>query len=93
MTQGMVERILTRLPGTPLNAIVRAKGILLGRVPLMHHGLQRSGTNYVNACLRRIGATPINAFDPQTYQVRADGELLTCEPASVLPMAQRYFLF
>ncbi|PSV22623.1 urease subunit alpha [Photobacterium leiognathi subsp. mandapamensis] len=31
--------------------------------------------------------------DSQTYQVRANGELLTCEPASVLPMAQRYFLF
>ncbi len=31
--------------------------------------------------------------DAQTYQVRADGELLTCEPAEVLPMAQRYFLF
>ncbi|MGA7981090.1 MAG: urease subunit alpha [Chromatiaceae bacterium] len=31
--------------------------------------------------------------DPQTYEVRADGELLTCEPAKVLPMAQRYFLF
>ncbi|WP_304528952.1 urease subunit alpha [Alcanivorax sp. MD8A] len=31
--------------------------------------------------------------DPQTYQVRADGELLTCEPADALPMAQRYFLF
>ncbi|MAR00133.1 MAG: urease subunit alpha [Oceanospirillaceae bacterium] len=31
--------------------------------------------------------------DPQTYQVRADGQLLTCEPADVLPMAQRYFLF
>ncbi len=31
--------------------------------------------------------------DPQTYEVRADGELMTCEPASVLPLAQRYFLF
>jgi len=31
--------------------------------------------------------------DPQTYEVRADGELLQCEPAEVLPMAQRYFLF
>lgn len=31
--------------------------------------------------------------DPQTYQVRADGELLICEPVSVLPLAQRYFLF
>ncbi len=31
--------------------------------------------------------------DPETYEVRADGELLTCEPAEVLPMAQRYFMF
>ncbi len=31
--------------------------------------------------------------DPETYEVRANGELLTCEPATVLPMAQRYFLF
>jgi urease subunit alpha len=31
--------------------------------------------------------------DPQTYEVRADGQLLTCEPAAVLPLAQRYFLF
>lgn len=31
--------------------------------------------------------------DPETYEVRADGELLTCEPAEILPMAQRYFLF
>jgi urease subunit alpha len=31
--------------------------------------------------------------DPETYEVRADGELLTCEPAEVLAMAQRYFLF
>ncbi|MFN3399776.1 MAG: urease subunit alpha, partial [Ferrovibrio sp.] len=31
--------------------------------------------------------------DPETYVVRADGQLLTCEPAKVLPMAQRYFLF
>ena len=31
--------------------------------------------------------------DPETYEVRADGELLTCEPAESLPMAQRYFLF
>ena len=31
--------------------------------------------------------------NPETYEVRADGELLTCEPATELPMAQRYFLF
>jgi len=39
------------------------------------------------------GATPKIDVDPETYVVRADGELLVCEPASVLPMAQRYFLF
>jgi len=36
---------------------------------------------------------PVMQIDAQTYQVRADGQLLTCEPAAVLPMAQRYFLF
>jgi urease subunit alpha len=39
------------------------------------------------------GATPKLDIDPETYEVRADGELLTCAPAEVLPMAQRYFLF
>jgi len=39
------------------------------------------------------GATPAISVDPETYEVRADGELLTCEPAEVLPLAQRYFLF
>ena len=38
-------------------------------------------------------ALPRLEVDPETYHVRADGELLTCEPARVLPMAQRYFLF
>ncbi|PWR22548.1 urease subunit alpha [Zavarzinia aquatilis] len=38
-------------------------------------------------------ACPAIEVDPETYEVRADGELLTCAPAKVLPMAQRYFLF
>ncbi|UWQ93938.1 urease subunit alpha (plasmid) [Rhodobacteraceae bacterium M382] len=38
-------------------------------------------------------ATPEIEVHPETYEVRADGELLTCQPAEVLPMAQRYFLF
>jgi urease subunit alpha len=38
-------------------------------------------------------ATPKIEVDPETYEVRADGELLTCEPAEVLPLAQRYFMF
>jgi len=36
---------------------------------------------------------PVIEVNPETYEVRADGQLLTCEPAAVLPMAQRYFLF
>jgi urease subunit alpha len=50
---------------------------------------------------RRIGkrdmvlndAMPLIEVDPETYEVRADGLLLTCEPATVLPLAQRYFLY
>ena len=38
-------------------------------------------------------ATPRIEVDPETYTVKADGKKLTCEPATVLPMAQRYFLF
>ena len=38
-------------------------------------------------------ALPKITVDPETYEVRADGELLTCEPAKILPLAQRYFLF
>lgn len=52
-------------------------------------------------CCRAIGkrdmlhndAMPHIEVDPETYEVRADGELLTCEPASELPLTQRYFLF
>jgi len=43
--------------------------------------------------LKENDALPDIQVDPDTYEVRADGELLTCEPAAVLPMAQRYFLF
>jgi urease subunit alpha len=39
------------------------------------------------------GYTPKMEVDSETYEVRADGQLLVCEPAKVLPMAQRYFLF
>lgn len=38
-------------------------------------------------------ALPKIEVDPRTYEVRADGELLTCEPLAVLPLAQRYALF
>ena len=62
-------------------------------------GLQRRCVPVVNtrggigkASMRNNSALPKVEVDPQTYEVFADGELLTCEPAEVLPMAQRYFL-
>jgi urease subunit alpha len=63
------------------------------------YGLQRPLVA-VKGC-RQIGkkdlpnntATPEIKVDADTYRVWADGELLTCEPAKALPMAQRYFLF
>jgi urease subunit alpha len=45
------------------------------------------------ADLKLNDALPRVEVDPETYEVRADGELLTCEPMETLPMAQRYFLF
>ena len=45
------------------------------------------------ADMRLNNATPHIEVNPETYEVRADGILLTCEPARELPLAQRYFLF
>jgi len=45
------------------------------------------------AAMKLNDACPTIEVDPETYEVRADGALLTCEPAAVLPMAQRYFLY
>lgn len=49
--------------------------------------------NLSKADMKLNTLTPHMEVDSETYEVRADGELLTCEPAAVLPMAQRYFLF
>ena len=45
------------------------------------------------SAMRLNDLTPMIEVDPETYEVRADGRLLTCEPAKVLPMAQRYFMY
>ena len=53
-----------------------------------------SGTRQLNKQDLKLNDTlPQIEVDPETYEVRADGKLLTCEPATLLPMAQRYFLF
>jgi len=53
-----------------------------------------TGTRQVTKKAMKLNdALPRMQVDPETYEVRADGELLTCEPATELPLAQRYFLF
>ncbi len=56
-------------------------------------GVVKECRNISKADMRLNDYQPQISVDPQTYQVRADGELLTCEPANELPLAQRYFLF
>lgn len=60
----MLARLLRLLPAGIPNRLIRWRGRVSGRTPLAHHGLQRSGTNHLNVCLARLGARPLNAFDP-----------------------------
>jgi urease subunit alpha len=63
------------------------------------YGLQKTTVavqncrNVTKASMVHNSYVPKMEIDAQTYAVRADGQLLVCEPARVLPMAQRYFLF
>lgn len=61
----------------------------LGKTAVAVEGTRGIG----KADMRLNDATPAIDVDPETYEVRADGLLLTCEPATELPLAQRYFLF
>jgi urease subunit alpha len=64
------------------------------RLGLARSLLPVSGTRRLSkAAMIHNDACPHLEVDPETYEVRADGELLVCEPAGVLPLAQRYFLF
>jgi urease subunit alpha len=67
---------------------------LAGTLGLQKHVLPVGGTRTVTkADMAFNDYTPKMEIDPETYEVRADGMLLTCEPARELPLAQRYFLF
>ena len=70
------------------NGLQNQLGVAKGMLPVEN---TRGGIG--KASMIHNSATPQIDVDPETYEVRADGELLTCEPATVLPMAQRYFLF
>jgi urease subunit alpha len=87
--RAMAASCLTFVSGAALEAGI---GAALGlQRPLVAVGNTRGGIG--KAAMIHNNAMPVIEVDPETYEVRADGVLLTCEPATVLPMAQRYFLF
>jgi urease subunit alpha len=57
------------------------------------YGVQNTRSKISKKSMIHNDATPKIEVDPETYEVRADGELLTCAPAEVLPLAQRYFMY
>jgi len=90
---GAFGRSVERSAVTFVSAAAQAAGVgpTLG---LAKDTLPVAGTrNIGKRDLKLNDALPVIEVNPETYEVRADGELLTCQPADVLPMAQRYFLF
>ncbi|NEZ63985.1 urease subunit alpha [Leptolyngbyaceae cyanobacterium CCMR0082] len=73
---------------------VAAEADIAGQIGLQTTAVAVSGCrNLSKADMKLNDYQPKMEVDPETYEVRADGQLLTCEPAEELPMAQRYFLF
>ena len=90
---GAYGRALEHTAATFVSAAAQADGIR-GKLGLAKQTLAVENTrNIGKADLKLNTATPHIDVNPETYEVRADGELLTCEPATVVPMAQRYFLY
>ena len=85
----LAETCLTFVSGAAIDAGL-GKALRLNRklVPVSN---TRGGIG--KAAMIHNNAMPVIEVDAETYEVRADGVLLTCEPAAVLPMAQRYFLY
>jgi urease subunit alpha len=85
----LAETCLTFVSGAALDAD-------LGRALRLNRRLvavSNTRGSISKASMIHNNATPVIEVDAETYEVRADGVLLTCEPATVLPMAQRYFLY
>ncbi|AWN14716.1 Urease alpha subunit [Salinisphaera sp. LB1] len=90
---GAYGRSVTSTSVTFTSAAALAAGIG-DRLGLAKRLVAVAGTRRLSkADMRNNDALPHIEVDPQTYDVRADGELLVCEPAADLPLAQRYFLF
>jgi len=71
-----------------------AEADIAGRLGLSRRILPVCNTRGIGKAQMKLNdALPDIRVDPETYEVRADGELLVCEPAAELPLAQRYFLY
>jgi len=90
---GAFGRALSATAVTFLPTVAIERG-LAAQLGIARTVLPARGIRTVAKCdMVHNAATPNIEVDPETYEVRADGVLLTCEPATVLPLAQRYFLY
>jgi urease subunit alpha len=90
---GAYGRAVERTAVTFVSAAAQAAGVRT-RLGLAKQTVAVQGTRAIGKKDMVLNdATPRMEVNPETYEVRADGELLTCAPAGVLPMAQRYFLY
>ena len=90
---GAFGKALSHSAVTFVSAAAKAEGVA-EKLGLSKQVLAVRGTRTIGkASMRLNSATPQIEVDPETYEVRADGEILTCEPAETLPLAQRYFLY
>src|SRR5262244_2291842 len=88
---GAYGRSMTESSVTFVSQALLEKGEMLGLAKKL---LPVTNTRKIGKHSMRLNsATPIMEVNPETYEVRADGRLLTCEPAKVLPMAQLYFMY
>ena len=92
---GAFGRALTAGAATFVSkAALKKKGALAGKLDLQRMLLPVGNTRKIGKkSMIHNAALPKMQVDAETYEVRADGKLLTCEPAKVLPLAQRYFLY
>jgi len=87
--RALTRSSVTFVSGASIDAgLAGSLGVHKALLPVVN---TRGGVN--KASMIHNSATPHIEVDPETYEVRADGELLTCEPAQELALAQRYFLF
>ncbi len=90
---GAFGKALSNSAVTFVSAAAEADGVA-GKLGLSKQVLAVKGTRTIGKASMQLNtAMPQIEVDPETYEVRADGEILTCEPAETLPLAQRYFLY